>query len=90
MKSFTEKEGGTLPTRIDLKESISANYSDTVPQVTAMYLSQMPEYAFYRPKMKNGHNFEETMISNLYDMVQEDLNVNSVSISMKSQWNDRN
>ncbi len=86
MKSFTEKEGGTLPTRTDLTKLIAENYSGTAPQVTAMVRSQMPEYAYFRPKMKNGYDFEETMISNLYDMVQEDLDINSVSINMRSRW----
>ena len=90
MKSFTEKEGGTLPTRTELKELIAEEYSNTVPQVTAMYQSQMTQYAYFRPKMNNGYEFEEIMISNLYSMVQENLDVNSVAINMKSQWNERN
>ncbi len=90
MKSFTEKEGGTLPTRTALREMIAKKYSESMPQVTAMHRSQMKEFAYYRPKMKSGYEFEDTIITNLFEMTQSDLDVESVSINMKSQWNVRN
>jgi multiple sugar transport system substrate-binding protein len=86
MKSFTKKEGGTLPTRTALREIIEKEYSNRLPQVSAMYMSQKKEYAYYRPKMKNGYEFENIMIKNLYAMIQDDLNVKNVSINIKSQW----
>ncbi len=89
MKSFLGKDGGTLPTRTALIESIEKEYSKSMPRVTAMVMSQKKEYAYYRPKMKKGYEFEDMMISNLYDMIQEDLSVKSVSINMKSQWSER-
>jgi multiple sugar transport system substrate-binding protein len=86
MRSFTEKDGGTLPTRTALKKQILENYAGERPQVTAMYQSQLPEYAYFRPKIKNGDEFESIIINNLFQMTQYDLDVNSVSISIKSQW----
>ena len=89
MKSFLKKDGGTLPTRRALIEKIDQEYSEKMPQAAAMIKSQKKEYAYYRPKMKNGYEFEHIMITNLFDMIQEDLSVRSVSIHMKSQWNER-
>lgn len=86
MRSFTEKDGGTLPTRTALKKQILEKYAGEMPQVTAMYQSQQPEYAYFRPKLSNGDEFENIIIDNLYQMTQKDLKVNSVSISIKSQW----
>ncbi len=87
MKSFTAKEGGTLPTRTALREMIKKEYSEEMPQVTAMYMAQEKENAYYRPKMKDGFEFEKIMITNLFDMVQEDRKVKNVAIKIKSQWN---
>ncbi|HHV12394.1 MAG TPA: extracellular solute-binding protein [Clostridiales bacterium] len=89
MKSFMEKEGGTLPTRTALIEKIERDFSGGMPQVSAMIKSQKKEYAYYRPKMKNGYEFEDIMVTNLYDMIQEDRPVKNVSINMKSQWSER-
>lgn len=88
MKSFTEKDGGTLPTRKALREMINEKYAKDMPQVTAMYKSQMNEYAYDRPKMKNGYEFEDIMIMNLFDMTQNDLDAKNVAINIKSQWNE--
>ncbi len=88
MKSFMEKEGGTLPTRTALIEKIEQDFSKEMPQVSAMIKSQKTEYAYYRPKMKNGYEFENIMITNLYKMIQEDKPVKSISINMKSQWSE--
>lgn len=41
MRSFTEKEGGTLPTRTALKKLIFEKYAVEQPQVAAMYQSQL-------------------------------------------------
>lgn len=89
MKSFTEKAGGTLPTRTALRYTIEKEYSESIPQVRAMVKSQEKEYAYYRPKMKNGYEFENIIITNLFDMVQKDLEVKNVSINMRSQWNEQ-
>ncbi len=89
MKTFTNKDGGTLPTRTALRDWIEAEYSDTLPQIKAMALSQKKEYAYYRPKMKNGYEFENVMITNLFQMVMEDISARSIAIKMRSQWNDR-
>jgi multiple sugar transport system substrate-binding protein len=89
MKSFTEKDGGTLPTRTALREMIVKEYSRNVPQVTALFLSQKKEYAYYRPKMKKGYEFENIMINNLYSMIQDNLDVKNVAINIRSQWNEQ-
>jgi len=89
MKSFTEKDGGTLPTRTALREMIEKDYSKTMPQVRAMFLSQKKEYAYYRPKMKNGYEFENIMITNLFHMIQDNQDIKSVAINIRSQWNER-
>lgn len=88
MKSFMEKEGGTLPTRTALIKKIGQDFSEEMPQVPAMIQSQQEEYAYYRPKMKNGYEFENIMITNLYKMIQEDRPVKSIAINMKSQWSE--
>jgi multiple sugar transport system substrate-binding protein len=88
MKSFTEKAGGTLPTRTALRASIEKEYSKGIPQVPAMVKSQEKEYAYYRPKMENGYEFENIIITNLFQMVQKDSDVKFVAISMRSQWNE--
>jgi multiple sugar transport system substrate-binding protein len=89
MKTYTNKDGGTLPTRIALRDWIAEKYSDTLPQIKAMTLSQQKDYAYYRPKMKNGYEFEDVMVTNLFQMVTEDIGARSVSIKMRSQWNER-
>ena len=89
MKSFSEKDGGTLPTRTALRDMIAQEYSGQMPQVAAMIRSQEKEYAYYRPKMKKGYEFEDILITNLFDMLQEDLDIKGVAINMKSQWNER-
>lgn len=86
MKTFLEKDGGTLPTRTALIEKIDQEYSKELPQVDAMIQSQKPEYAYYRPKLKNGYEFEDIMISNLYDMVRGKIEIRNASINIKSQW----
>ncbi len=89
MKTFTNKDGGTLPTRTALRAWIEKEYSTTKPQIKALSLSQKNDYAYYRPKMKNGYEFENIMITNLYEMVTEDISARSISIKMRSQWNER-
>jgi multiple sugar transport system substrate-binding protein len=89
MKSFMEKEGGTLPTRTALIEKIEQEFSEEMPQVSAMIQSQKAEYAYYRPKMKNGYEFENIMITNLYKLIQEDRPVKNITINMKSQWSEQ-
>ncbi len=89
LKTFTDKDGGTLPTRTALRDWIEEEYSETMPQIKALSLSQKKEYAYYRPKMKNGYEFENMMITNLYNMVTQDIGVRSVSNKMRSQWNER-
>lgn len=88
MKSFMEKEGGTLPTRTALINKIEQDFSEEMPQVSAMIQSQKAGYAYYRPKMKNGYEFENIMITNLYSMIQEDRPAKSIAINMKSQWSE--
>ncbi len=89
MKSFTDKDGGTLPTRTDLREMIDKEYSEDLPQVTAMLMSQRKEFVYYRPKMKNGYEFEDIMITNLFDMMKEDQEIKNVAINIRSQWKER-
>ena len=89
MKTFLEKDGGTLPTRTALIEEINQNYSKDLPQVKAMIMSQKAEYAYYRPKLKNGYEFEDIMITNLYDMVTGKINTRKASINIKSQWTEQ-
>lgn len=90
IKTFTDKDGGSLPTRTALREELFQEYSKNKPQVIAMFQSQMKENAYYRPKMKNGYDFENIIITNLYNMLHEDLDAKSVAINMKSQWNEHN
>ena len=89
IKSFLKKDGGTLPTRTALQVMIEEEYSGDQPQVEAMYRSQKKGNAYYRPKMRNGYEFENIMTTNLFDMLREDLDVKSVSINIKSQWSER-
>jgi multiple sugar transport system substrate-binding protein len=89
MKSFLEKDGGTLPTRTALIEEIDQKYSKEQPQVNAMIMSQKAGYAYYRPKMKNGNEFEDFMISNLFEMATGKIDVRKASINIKSQWTER-
>lgn len=89
MKSFLGKDGGSLPTRTALIDRIEKDYATSMPQVTAMIKSQKKEYAYYRPKIKNGYDFEDVIISNLFEMVQKDISARTVSINMKSQWSER-
>jgi hypothetical protein len=84
-----EKEGGTLPTRTALIEKIEQEFSEEMPQVSAMIQSQKADYAYYRPKMKNGYEFENIMITNLYKLIQEDRPVKNITINMKSQWSEQ-
>jgi multiple sugar transport system substrate-binding protein len=89
MKTFLEKDGGTLPTRISLRDKIEHDYSDKMSQVKAMIMSQKPEYTYYRPKMKNGYEFENIMITNLYDMASGKIGTRRASINIRSQWTQR-
>ncbi len=86
MKTFLEKDGGTLPTRTALIQEIDQKYSKEQPQVKAMIMSQKEEYAYYRPKLKNGYEFENIIITNLYDLVTGEIDVRKASINIKSQW----
>lgn len=89
LKSFTNKDGGTLPTRTALRAWIEKEYSETRSQVKALVLSQQKEYAYYRPKLLNGSAFENILINNLYDLVMKDIDAKSVSFKMRSQWNEQ-
>jgi multiple sugar transport system substrate-binding protein len=89
MKAFMDKDGGTLPTRTALREMIEKEYSGVMPQVDAMYTAQNEENAYYRPKMKNGYEFENIMVTNLYDMTHDNLNAGKAALNIRSQWNER-
>jgi multiple sugar transport system substrate-binding protein len=88
MKSFLDKDGGTLPTRTALVEWIEENYSRDMPQVVAMLKSQKEEYVYYRPKIRKGYEFEDILITNLHQMLYMDQNVRNTSILIKSQWSE--
>lgn len=88
MKAFLDKDGGTLPTRTALVDWIEENYSKEMPQVVAMTMSQKEEYVYYRPKIRKGHAFEDIIITNLHQMVNEDVDARSTSIKIKSQWSE--
>lgn len=89
MKAFMDKDGGTLPTRTALVEKIKEEYSEEKPQVVAMTMSQSEEYVYYRPKIRKGYEFENILVTNLYQMVHEDKDVRSTSIKIRSQWSEQ-
>lgn len=89
MKSFLDKDGGTLPTRTELIDWIEENYSKNMPQVVAMVKSQKEEYVYYRPKIRKGYEFENILITNLHQMVYKDQSVRNTSILIKSQWSEQ-
>jgi len=39
--------------------------------------------------MKNGYEFENIMITNLFHMIQDNQDIGSVAINIRSQWNER-
>lgn len=88
MKTFLGNSGGNLPVRPRLVEKIRQEYIADFPQVKATLQAQQDEYAYYRPKMKKGYEFETIMIDNLYEMTTADLETESTAIKMRSQWNE--
>ncbi|NLK28445.1 MAG: extracellular solute-binding protein, partial [Clostridiales bacterium] len=88
MKAFLDKDGGTLPTRTALVEKIEEVYSKEKPQVVAMTMSQKEDYVYYRPKIRKGYEFENILVTNLYQMVHEEQSTRSTSIKIKSQWSE--
>jgi len=84
--TFLEEEGGNMPTQENLQHLISAYYMVKLPQAKAVINAQKPRYAYYRPKMKYGSEFELLMRKNLREYLQGDISAEEIGAKMKAEW----
>lgn len=88
LKAFLEEGGGNMPTRTDTHRLIEAEYMPKAPHAFSAIMVQKEPYAYYRPKMKRGYEFETIITDNLYQMVNDKIDVDTVIENIKSQWAD--
>ena len=87
MKAFLGEEGGNLPTRTNLLALIEGEYMSNLPQAFSTIQSLKSRNVYYRPKISNGYDFETIITNNLYQLVQEDQDIDFVAKQIKSEWN---
>lgn len=90
LKTFLEEGGGNMPTRVDIHRLIEAEYMPRAPHAFSAIMVQKGSYAYYRPKMKKGYEFEAMMTDNLYQMVNDNIDIETVIENIKSQWDNVN
>lgn len=86
MKIFLEEDGGTMPSRKDISRLIEAEYITRLPHAFTMLRAQSKNFAYYRPKMKEGYTFETIMTNNLYQLVNDHKDAVEVSKNIEYQW----
>lgn len=69
IQTFLEEEGGNMPTRTNLLHLITGQYMTQLPQAPAVINAQKKSYAYYRPKMRCGYEFERMIRDNLEKLV---------------------
>lgn len=87
MKTFLEEKGGNTPTRVELHNLIEAQYIISFPNTFSAIKAQNSSNAYYRPKMKKGYEFETIMTNNLYKMVSDEMNKETVIENIQTEWN---
>jgi multiple sugar transport system substrate-binding protein len=85
-KIMLEEDGGNMPTRMTLNRLIEAQYMAKLPHAYAAIRSQDKKYAYYRPKLEQGYEFETLMEDELYRMLEENLNEETVYDEMSKGW----
>lgn len=83
LKVLKHPEGGSLPTRKSAyvsKDSYQEDYS-ALKHMPAVLEAWKPENIYLRPKVSNFYEIEKVLISNLHDMIED--NLDSVEISRK-------
>lgn len=86
IKIFLEEEGGNMPTRSSLNALIAAQYMVRLPQASAVITAGKKSYAYYRPKMQWGYEFENMIITHLKTMLKEDITADETARRMKKDW----
>lgn len=86
INTFLEEEGGNMPTRSNLNALITGQYMINLPQASATITAQKKSYAYYRPKMEKGYEFEQIIIKNLRKMLEEDLSTEETARMMIKDW----
>ncbi len=86
LATFLGEEGGNLPTRTSLIRLIEAKYMFQLPQSSAAIRSLKKNYAYYRPKMGKNYEFEEILVNHLYQMIHENVDVETTARNMKNDW----
>lgn len=86
INTFLEKEGGNMPTRSNLNALITGQYMINLPQASATITAQKKSYAYYRPKLEKGYEFERVIITNLRKMLEEDLSPDTTAQMMIRAW----
>lgn len=86
LATFLEEEGGNLPTRTSLIRLVEAKYMFQLPQSSAAIRSLKKNYAYYRPKMSKNYEFEEILVTNLYDMVHNSADEETTAQNIKNDW----
>ena len=84
--AFLEEEGGNMPTRSNLNALITAQYMAQLPQALAALTAHKKSYAYYRPKLEKGYEFENIIIMNLRKMLEEDLSAEETAENMIREW----
>lgn len=86
INTFLEEEGGNMPTRTNLLHLITGQYMAGLPQAQAVITAQKPAYAYYRPKLGKGYEFEQLIASELENMILEDLEPVQTADAIKKGW----
>ena len=86
MKAFLGKDGGNLPTRMNLLALIEGEYMSNLPQAFSAIRSLKSRNVYYRPKISNGYEFEMIMTNHLFQMVHKDQDVGQVAKQIQSDW----
>lgn len=85
-KILLEDGGGNMPTRKDIYRLIESQYMAVLPHASATIRAQKDNYAYYRPKIRNVYDFENMIITNLQDMLQSDIEPESVYRKIRDDW----
>lgn len=90
LKILKHPEGGSLPTRKSAYKdyiAISTPEGNNLKHMKAVLKAWKPENIYLRPKIKNFYQFEKVIISNLHEMVKNDLDSEMVSRKIYTELN---
>jgi len=86
INAFLEDQGGNMPTRTNLNHLITGQYMAKLPHASATITAQKKSFAYYRPKIEKGYEFENMMITNLTQMIHDNLSAMQTAQNMQKDW----